>query len=456
LPDLSQYDFAAHVHGFTVEGHTILLDVNSGAIHILDPISRDFIAGLARNQGDPARTAAQLLLIYDQKKLQEVWDELQQSIEEQALFTEESPGARLPAPERVKALCLNVAHACNMTCAYCFASQGTFGLKPSLMDLDTGCRAVDFLLEQSGDIRHLEVDFFGGEPLLVREMLPKLVRYARERGQAANKEIHFTLTTNAALLDETVIDFILTEHIGVILSLDGRPEIHDRHRRFPDGRGTYASVLPNIKRLVARGPDSYYIRGTFSRYNKDFANDLTHIVDLGFDCLSLEPAVGADLDISVQEEDLPDILTEYEEMTRRLLAYRRQGRDVNFFHYNLQLQGGPCLAKRGSGCGAGMEYLAVTPEGDLYPCHQLVGEKKFFMGNVRSGFQPEVRQIFAHNQVKDKCCQSCWARYFCGGGCHANAYFKGDIHTPDPVGCKMHQKRIEQAIYLELTKRFSF
>ena len=267
-----------------------------------------------------------------------------------------------------------------MKCQYCFASQGDFGLKPGLMSLETGQKALDFLIAKSGPVKHLEVDFFGGEPLLNAAMLKELVRYGRQREAEWGKKFNFTLTTNALLLDEDIIDFVIDNHISVILSLDGRPETNDRHRILNNGEGSYENIVPKIKKMVESKPLSYYIRGTFTRHNLDFSSDLQHIIDLGFDAISLEPAVGPKNEYSIQEEDLPQVLAEYERLTDLLCTYHQLGREVHFFHYNLDLQKGPCLAKRQSGCGAGVEYLVVTPEGDIYPCHQFVGENAVFDG----------------------------------------------------------------------------
>lgn len=326
------------------------------------------------------------------------------------------------------------------------------------MSLETAKLALDFLMQKSGDIRNLEVDFFGGEPLLVADMLKELVKYGRKLEQQWNKKINFTLTTNALLLDDDMIQFIVEERIGVILSLDGRPETNDRHRMLNNGSGSYNFIVPNIKKMVDSQPVSYYVRGTFSKKNLDFSQDFQHIVELGFDSLSLEPAVGADNGFSIQEEDLPRVLEEYEHLTELLHHYRQAGQEIHFFHYNLDLQKGPCLAKRVSGCGAGMEYLVVTPSGDIYPCHQFVGEKNFLMGHISTGqLNEDIRQSFAGNHLQNKkiCCE-CWARYYCGGGCHANAYHSnGDISRPSQVSCAMHKKRIEGAIYLELVEKFS-
>lgn len=449
------YDFEAGIHLFQYQGLNILLDVNSGAIHVLDDISYGFIEKLVEYKGDIERVLDELSREFSCEDLRGVLSELEDAYQAEAIFTREDDLHLDLSHLRVKALCLNVAHVCNMKCRYCFASQGDFGMKPGLMSLSTAQRALDFLIEQSGPIRHLEVDFFGGEPLLNSDMLQELVRYGRRREEECGKKFNFTLTTNALLIDEEIIKFVIDNNLSVILSLDGRPETNDRHRILNNGEGSYCNIVPRIKQMVASHPVSYYIRGTFTRCNLDFSDDLKHIIDLGFDAVSLEPAIGPQNEFSIQEEDLPQVLAEYERLTDLLRTYYEQGREVHFFHYNLDLQKGPCLAKRQSGCGAGVEYVVVTPEGDIYPCHQFVGENEFLMGNVWGNqFSGVIGKKFVNNRLGNKAeCLCCWARNFCGGGCHANAYHtNGDISEPARVSCVMHRKRIEGAIYLEMVK----
>lgn len=451
---LKNYNFKAHIHLFKTRNLNILLDVNSGAIHVLDELSYRLIESLIESEGDLGQARHSVSRDFSEEEVREAEEELQRAYQERLIFTEpESISINLPA-FYVKALCLNVAHACNMKCHYCFASQGDFGMKPSLMTLETAKAALDFLIARSGPIHNLEVDFFGGEPLLVADMLQQLVLYGRQREKESHKRFNFTLTTNCSLLDEDMMDFVIANDISVILSLDGRQETNDRQRVFNNGEGTYGKIVPRIKAMVERNPRSYYVRGTFTRKNLDFASDLKHMVELGFDCISIEPATGPNNGYSIQEEDLPRVLAEYERLTDLFIDYRNKGKEIIFFHYNLQLQGGPCLAKRESGCGAGIEYLVVTPEGDIYPCHQFVGEKDFYMGNIFAGqINKTIRQKFEKNQIKDKECAECWTRYFCGGGCHANAYFNNkDMKKPERVSCRMHQKRVEEAIYMEMVK----
>lgn len=454
---LENYDFDANIHLYRWKEQNILLDVNSGAIHILDELAARLVEKLIKHRGNEEKAKQDLAGVcpqFSEEEINQAICEFAEAKKSDSLFSEGQVLQVDLTELHIKALCLNVAHACNMKCHYCFAGQGQFGKAPSLMSIETARRALDFLLEQSGGVKNLEVDFFGGEPLLVMSMLQELLPYARRREAAAGKHFNFTLTTNALLLDDNVIEFVIANEIAVILSLDGRKEVNDRHRILNNGNGTYDLILPRIKKMVEHNPVSYYVRGTFSRHNLDFASDLEHLIELGFDCISLEPAVGPENGFAIQEEDLPQVLQEYERLTDLLLKYQLQEKAIHFFHYNLNLQKGPCLAKRSTGCGAGIEYLAITPEGDIYPCHQLVGEREFYMGSIFQGqVNQAIRSRFEENQLKNKVCKSCWVRYFCGGGCHAGSYHKhGDMRIPDQSSCLMHKKRIEGAIYLDIMK----
>lgn len=452
---LAGYDFFANIHLYRWKELNIVLDVNSGAIHVLDEMACDFINSLIKHQGDFYLAAEECSANYPPSEVRDVAGEIMALYEAGELFAGEEEISLDLSALPLKALCLNVAHACNMKCGYCFAQQGDFGMKPSLMSYDVGKKAFDFLIHHSRQVKNLEVDFFGGEPLLNFEVVKRLVLYGRKLEESTGKHFNFTLTTNSLLLDEAVSDFLIEHDIAVILSLDGRPETNDRHRILNNGEGSYEKVLPHIRQMVACNPVSYYIRGTFTRHNLDFVADLRHIIDLGFDNLSLEPAIG-NTSYAIQEQDMSRVLKEYEALTDTLLEYHQAGRDIQFFHYNLNLQQGPCLAKRRSGCGAGVDYLAITPEGDIYPCHQFIGENGFCMGNVENGsLDPEVGHRFQTNHLENKAqCRQCWARNFCGGGCHANNYFSnGNIAIPAEVSCTMHKKRIEGAIYLDLKKK---
>ena len=454
---LSDYDFPANVHLYPFQELYIVLDVNSGAIHVVDQLAAELIQAIINCRGDFYRAMEICASRYDWEKVTEVAMEVTGLWEDGSLFSEpEDPVIDLTGAP-IKALCLNVAHACNMKCSYCFASQGSFGLRPSLMSSEVGRRAVDFLVENSQGVKHLEVDFFGGEPLLNWEVVKDIVNYGRQIEAGTGKIINFTLTTNCLLLDEEIMDYLVQEKIGVILSLDGREEVNDRYRVLNNGQGSYKTILPKIHKMIEKGPISYYVRGTYTRSNLDFCEDVRRIADLGIDALSLEPAVGVNSDLAIREEDLPQVLKEYEKLALLLLEYHQQGRQVHFFHYDLDLQKGPCLAKRQTGCGAGIHYLAITPEGDIYPCHQFVGQNDYRLGNIleNSPLRADLRQKFTSNTLLAKEeCRRCWARNFCGGGCHANNYFtNGDISQPARLTCAMHRRRIEAAIYLDIKKR---
>lgn len=453
---LSGYDFDVHLHMFQWGACKILLDVNSGSVHLLDDAAGRLIELLGAASGEWAEVLPALKIEFGANEIEELCQDVRELYAAGHIFSAPDDLVFDAGPLNPKAMCLNVAHACNMRCGYCFAGQGAFGQEPALMDMATARQALDFLIAASGGRRHLEVDFFGGEPLLVRPLIFDLVAYARRREGESGKEIKFTLTTNGLLIDRELIEFVREQDIGVIMSLDGRPEVNDRHRPLPGGNGSYEAVLPRIQAMVAAEPPSYYVRGTFSRQNLDFASDLQWLIEAGFDNLSLEPAVGTDCEYAIQAEDLPAVLGEYERLTEVLAAARAGGRDLHFFHYDLDLQRGPCLAKRLSGCGAGLEYLAVTPEGDIYPCHRFIGQAEFLMGHVsRPDLDREVRRRFAGSQLPGKAaCMDCWARFFCGGGCLASAYSRNrDLASPDQVSCAMHRKRIEGAIYLNVMEK---
>ncbi|MEW5952436.1 MAG: thioether cross-link-forming SCIFF peptide maturase [Bacillota bacterium] len=439
------------IHKFTFDGANIVLDVNSGAVHVFDDLAAGLLEELpitpeGRVEFPPGKAG----------RPAEAQAEIEGLVREGLLFSPEPlPRGYHPADRGItKALCLHLAHDCNLRCRYCFAGQGHFGGPRGLMSVETGKKALDLLLSRSGPRRRVEVDFFGGEPLLNLGVLKELVRYGRDKAVALGKEIKFTVTTNALLLTPAVGDYLNREQLSAVLSLDGRPEIHDRMRPFPGGAGSYRQALENAARFVeSRAGADYYVRGTFTRYNLDFAADVLHLAGLGFNRVSLEPVVaGPEDDYSFREEDLPRLLSEYEVLTRELLTLYRRGRPLDYFHFNIDLAGGPCLAKRLSGCGAGYEYLAVTPEGSIYPCHQFVGRPGFSMGNVRSGLQEgPIAQQFqqAHVYNKDDC-RSCWAKFLCSGGCHANAVsFNNSLVQPYRTGCVITRKRLECALYLK-------
>ncbi len=456
--NLAGYDFTSNIHLYKFEELNILLDVNSGAIHVLDDMAYAYINWIIQYEGDFYRAFENCTIRYGEETAMKIAEEFIIAYENESLFSEPMELFVDYTQMSVKALCLNVAHLCNMRCQYCFASQGNFGQKPALMTYEVGQQALDFLVKESCGVRNLEVDFFGGEPLLNFTVVKELVNYARSIEKQTDKIFNFTLTTNGLLLDKEIMDFLIQENISVILSLDGRKEINDQNRLLTTGKGSYEIIVPKFKQIVAKNPISYYIRGTFTRQNLNFSQDLAHMVDLGFKNLSLEPAVGAGDDFAIKAEDLPQVLKEYERLTNKLWAYYQAGQEIHFFHYNLNLQKGPCLAKRQTGCGAGVEYVVITPEGDIYPCHQFVGEEEYYMGKVSEmSINSEIKNIFAQNTLVDKAeCLKCWARNFCGGGCHANNLkANGNLKFPDRVSCSMHKKRIEGAIYLDLAKKIA-
>lgn len=442
------------LHKFEFDGIKIVLDVNSGAVHIVDQLVWDLL--------EDCRQLPEDIIVrkYNQKyNPEDVLGALAEikKLEQKGLLFSADPcqGAyNPPARLEVKSLCLHLAHDCNMRCRYCFAGQGRFGGSDELMPADTGRRALDFLITRSGRRKHLEVDFFGGEPLMNFNVLQDLVAYGRERGCETGKEFKFTLTTNALLLDEKVAKYLNDQNISVVLSLDGRREVHDAMRPKPGGAGSYDAVLARIKHFVdSRDGANYIIRGTYTRHNRDFCADVLHLADMGFKNLSIEPVVApADAGYSLRAEDLPLLNSQYELLTRELLRRRRAGSPFSFFHFNIDLDGGPCLPKRLTGCGAGYEYMAVAPNGDIYPCHQFVGREEYLVGNVsEENLNDRVISLFrtAHMYNK-KTCTGCWARFFCSGGCHANAEMSnGTILEPYSLGCDLARKRLECALYLK-------
>ena len=387
--------------------------------------------------------------------LLEIRDGLLELVEEGLLMSEtpELAAYQLPQDYVVKALCLHIAHDCNLRCRYCFAGAGAFGGDRRLMSFETGQKAIDFLLEASGGRKHVEVDYFGGEPLMNFDVVRRLILYGEEASQRQAKVLKQTLTTNGVLLHGEILDFLNAHEVALVMSLDGRAEAHDRMRPTLDGRGSYHAVLPRLKAAVeSRGGDNYYIRGTYTRHNMDFFQDVKHMVASGFDLVSVEPVVASpEEDYAIQAADLPTLFAQYEQLAQYYLEKERAGEPFSFFHFNLDLDQGPCLPKRLTGCGAGHEYLAVSPDGALYPCHQFVGIDAFRLGHVDGGIaRPAIGQAFraSHVLTKEKC-RSCWARFYCGGGCHANAWhFSGTLDEPYEIGCELEKKRLACAIWL--------
>jgi uncharacterized protein len=438
--------------------------VVSGAIHLADPVVWDLLESLEEHHGDIELTLNHLENRYKfmetpTANLREAAAELMDLIQEGTLFNRDPWRDNLIddlfVKSAVKSLCLNVAHDCNLRCEYCFASRGNFGGNCSLMPFEIGQAALDFLVEHSDSRQHCEVDFFGGEPLLNFAVVKQIVEYGRQLEAKHNKKIKFTLTTNGVLLEDHVQNYLNQNDISVVLSLDGRPEVHDRMRFFADGSGSYEDVLTRIQAMAeSRQHQNYYVRGTYTRSNLDFANDVLHLADLGFQQISVEPVVALEEEpYALRLADLEQIFAEYDKLALALEQREKDGRPFNFFHFDLSLEHGPCLSKRLKGCGAGNEYLAITPEGDIYPCHQFVGRSKYCMGNLlkSSAIKWNLMDEFQNAHIYGKPnCSLCWARFYCGGGCHANAeVFNGNIHQPYDLGCKIQRKRFEAAIYMQ-------
>lgn len=445
------------VHTFSMHGVNMALDVNSGAVHVLDDAAFA-VLGTYDSQGvcDLDRLNA-LKAAYDQEQLQEAVTEMNCLIGDGLLFSSD-PYAGFIADwgkqAVVKALCLHIAHDCNLRCSYCFAGTGEYLGNRSMMSLEVGRRAIDFLISNSGNRRNLEIDFFGGEPLMNFEVVKGIVDYARSKEQEHHKHFRFTITTNVTLLDEAKRAYINENMDNVVLSLDGRKAVNDAMRKRVDGSGSYDRILPSARKMVEeRNGKSYYIRGTFTRKNLDFGEDVLHMAALGFDQISVEPVVAAEgSGLDIREEDLETACREYERLAKAYVEERANGRWFNFFHFMLDLEGGPCVAKRLRGCGSGTEYLAVTPEGELYPCHQFVGQNDFLLGSVFQGFYGNpVREDFLASNVYTKTeCQTCWAKFYCSGGCAANSFqFNKDIRKPYRIGCELEKKRVECALWVK-------
>ena len=450
------------MHQYKLNGYNIVLDTCSGSVHVVDEVAYDIIA--LYPEKTPEEIVSAILAQYGGRPdVNE--EEVRACISDVA---ELERAGKLYTPDTfepmafdfknrstvVKALCLHVAHTCNLSCPYCFASQGKYHGQQALMRFDVGKRALDFLMENSGDRVNLEVDFFGGEPLMNWEVVKELVAYAREQEGPRGKKFRFTLTTNGMLIDDDVIDFANREMHNVVLSLDGRKEVHDRLRVDWAGRGSYDRIVPKFQKLVERrGGKGYYMRGTFTHANPDFTKDVLHMADLGFDQLSMEPVVCAPDDpAALTAEDLPIVLEQYELLAKEMLRREREGRGFTFYHYMLDLAHGPCIYKRISGCGSGTEYMAVTPWGDLYPCHQFVGEEVYRLGDIWQGVtNTAVRDEFKTcNAYARPECADCWARLYCSGGCAANAYHaSGSIRGVYEYGCELFRKRIECAVMMK-------
>lgn len=457
------------IHQYINNGFHIVMDVNSGSVHSVDPvmyeaaqIAAEMVPEMEVPAALPGEAKGEILnrlsAKYGESEVKEALEELQYLIDAGELFTKDLYRNYIIDFKKrktvVKALCLHIAHDCNLACKYCFAEEGEYHGRRALMSFEVGKKALDFLIANSGNRRNLEVDFFGGEPLMNWNVIKQLVEYGRSKEKEYNKNFRFTMTTNGVLLNDEIMDFCNREMSNVVLSLDGRKEVNDKMRPFRNGRGSYELIVPKFQEFAKiRGTKDYYIRGTFTHHNMDFSKDVLEFADLGFDNMSIEPVVAQpEEDYAIGEEDLPRILEEYDKLAVEYIARQKKGKGFNFFHFNIDLNQGPCVAKRLSGCGSGTEYLAVTPWGDFYPCHQFVGQDEFLLGNVDTGVTntPVCDEFKLCNvYAKDKC-RDCFARFYCSGGCAANSYnFHGSITDAYDIGCEMQKKRIECAIMIK-------
>jgi uncharacterized protein len=450
------------IHQYKNNGYNIVMDVCSGAVHVVDDITYDVIELYEKNRENGVETDLSLLEKelpqYSSGELQETLEEVETLKESGELFAEDEYQQYVIDFKKrktvVKALCLHIAHDCNLGCRYCFAEEGEYHGRRALMSLEVGKQALDFLVANSGNRRNLEVDFFGGEPTMNFDVVKELVRYGRSLEGPHNKNFRFTLTTNGVLLDDDIMEFANREMANVVLSIDGRKEVNDYMRPTRNGKGSYDLIVPKFRKFAElRNQTNYYVRGTFTHHNLDFSEDVLHLADLGFKQISVEPVVAPPEEpYAIREEDLPKLLEEYDKLAKEMIKREKEGRGFNFFHFMIDLTQGPCVAKRLSGCGSGTEYLAVTPWGDLYPCHQFVGMDEFKLGDVWHGVQAEeIRDEFKLCNVyaKEKC-RNCFARFYCSGGCAANSYnFHGSILDAYDIGCELQKKRIECAIMIK-------
>lgn len=439
------------IHIFKMNDMHFALDTSSGLVHVVDEVIYDLLTDENFKNEDNVN---EIKNKYGAETTDEAVSEINYLIHHKMLYTDDANAVNKIRPA-IKAMCLNMTHDCNLRCEYCFASQGSYNGERSYLSFETGKKAFDFLVKSSGKRVNLEVDFFGGEPLMNFETIKKLVDYARSLEKQHNKHFRFTTTTNGVLLDDEKIDYLNENMDNVVLSIDGRKETNDHMRKTVNQKGSYDVITENFKKFVSKRMDKdYFARGTYTAYNLDFSEDVKHMRDLGFDKISVEPVVAKPEEkYALKEEHLDILKAEYEKLAKLYLdSYDSKDKKFQFFHFNIELDGGPCIYKRSIGCGAGTEYVAVTPEGDLYPCHQFVGQEKFIIGNVDEGIvKDEIIDMFKNVSVNEKpVCRDCWAKYYCSGGCHANAYnFNKDFKVPYSVGCELEKKRIECSIYIK-------
>ncbi len=445
------------IHQYKNNGYNIVLDVNSGSVHVTDDIVYDVIELYEDHSLN--EITEKLSGRYDAAEIKEAFEEIAELENSGQLFTKDTYEEYISefAENRqtvVKALCLHIAHDCNLACRYCFAEEGEYHGRRELMSFEVGKAALDFLIQNSGSRRNLEVDFFGGEPLMNFDVVKELVKYGREQEKIHDKKFRFTLTTNGVLLNDEILEFANSEMGNLVLSIDGRKEVNDRMRPFRGGQGSYDLIVPKFQKAAeSRNQNNYYVRGTFTHNNTDFCEDVMHLADLGFKQISVEPVVALpEEEYAIKESDLDKLFQQYDMLAKEIIRRNKQGNSFNFFHFMIDLEGGPCVAKRLSGCGSGTEYLAVTPWGDFYPCHQFVGNEKFLMGNVWEGIKREdIRKDFLKCNVysKEKC-RDCFAKFYCSGGCAANSYnFTGNVNGAYDIGCELQKKRIECAIMIK-------
>lgn len=445
------------IHKFNQGNNYYVLDVNSGAIHIVDELAYDIL--------EDEKISAKIDVLeklkgkYNEDEISEAYDEIQELAEEGVIYSpdqyEEIAKGTMEDRDYIKAICLNIIHGCNLRCKYCFADEGEYHGNKGVMTIETAKKAIDYVIKRSGSRKNIEIDLFGGEPTLIMDTIKEIIAYARENEKKWNKNIRFTMTTNATALDEETIDFIDKEMGNIILSLDGRKEVNDKVRIKADGTGSYDDILPNIKKMISKRSKgkTFYVRGTFTRENLDFYEDVMSMLNEGFREISIEPVVLEDgHPLSIREEDINEIFANYDKLYEEISKRKKEGDNFNFYHFNIDIQGGPCVYKRISGCGSGFEYVAITPQGEVYPCHQFVGKKEYKLGSVYDDtFDTSLSRTFkeAHIYNKPKC-RKCWAKFYCSGGCQANnVSFNGDMKIPYEIGCIMQKKRIECAISLK-------